>query len=215
MNDFSKKLVHPAKKARGLARQQRVIAAGLKLLKDHTLESLTMAQIAKEADCSVGNLYKRFANKDALLTVLLASVQDDLHKEFEAVFDAKTAGGEGLQGAVKPIVKFLVNLFARRGNLLRAIVMRQMNQPEVTHSLRAMRYEMMDQTYAVIAPLMIATLTAEEKRRRFEIFWQLIIGSLLEMLLNKAGPLHIDDADIVENLTRIAMANLVEDCYQS
>ncbi len=78
-----------------------------------------------------------------------------------------------------------------------------------------MRYEMVDQTYAVIAPLMIATLTAEEKRRRFEIFWQLIIGSLLEMLLNKAGPLHIDDADIVENLTRIAKANLMEERCQS
>ncbi len=124
MNDFSEKLVHPAKQARGLARQQRVIVAGLKLLQDNTLESLTMGQIAKEADCSVGNLYKRFANKDALLAVLLASIRDDLHKEFEAVFDAETAGSEGLQGAVKPIVKFLVNLFARRGNLLRAFVMR-------------------------------------------------------------------------------------------
>ena len=44
-----------------------------------------MVQVAREAGCSVGNLYKRFAGKDAFLNVLVDSVRQRLIGEIDAM----------------------------------------------------------------------------------------------------------------------------------
>lgn len=66
MNDLT------PKQKRGFETQQRTLEATLKLLDDRHFEEMTIADIADAAGMAVGNFYKRFKNKEALLPHLYA-----------------------------------------------------------------------------------------------------------------------------------------------
>lgn len=60
------------KQARSRESQQRILDATLALLEDRHFEAMTIADIAGHAGMAVGNFYKRFKNKEALLPHLYA-----------------------------------------------------------------------------------------------------------------------------------------------
>ena len=71
-----------------------------------SLDDLTMQDIAREAGCSVGNLYKRFPSKDDLLVVLVESATDEVTKRIAQHYSPKRKPPCDLPEAVHRIVAF-------------------------------------------------------------------------------------------------------------
>jgi AcrR family transcriptional regulator len=63
----------PKVASRGLndSRTYALYRAGLNLLADNDFDEVSISQIAKEAECSVGAFYERFLTKDAYLIFLI------------------------------------------------------------------------------------------------------------------------------------------------
>lgn len=70
--------VRPAMQARSRATRKRILKVLDRALKDQSIDSLTVADIARSAKSSVGAFYGRFADKAAAMDALYADRMDEL-----------------------------------------------------------------------------------------------------------------------------------------
>src|SRR3974390_3467406 len=69
--------VHPVRQTRGRRTRDRLLNAGQKLIAKHAVDALSVADIARAANCSVGSFYLRFRDKDAFVLALIAQYLSD------------------------------------------------------------------------------------------------------------------------------------------
>ncbi|WP_428267635.1 TetR/AcrR family transcriptional regulator [Haliangium sp.] len=69
--------LHPAKQARSRRTEERLLRAALVRLREVPFEDLTIRDLVTAAGSSVGAFYKRFRDKDGLLSALIAHLQED------------------------------------------------------------------------------------------------------------------------------------------
>lgn len=74
--------VPQALQARSRLTQDRIFAAGIRLLTGGGPEALTVAAVAGEAGVAVGSVYRRFGDKDRLLGAIQARFTEDFKAEF-------------------------------------------------------------------------------------------------------------------------------------
>lgn len=116
----------------------RLLRATRELLEDRVFEDLTIQQIATRAGCSVGTVYGRFRNKDAILPRLLEMHYEELEAETEATFDPEAWRASSLSDRVGLVVEFLVSVAIRQPGLIRTLVLRNYQRPEsIPVSIRA------------------------------------------------------------------------------
>jgi len=199
-------LVHPTHQARSRAQTERIIRAGLDLVREHNFAELRMEQIAERAGCSVGTLYKRFANKDALLEVLAMAARDDI------IVDAAPFGLDGpaaatsLDELIHTLVVFLVRNFRRHEGLLRALMVQQMLKPGTNMVLQETSQEIAAALSDAVRRFAPPDIDPETFQRRAQQAYQIAIGLLVNMVINAPGPIRLDDDGLVATLTAI-MAN--------
>lgn len=114
------------KQARSERTRQRILAAALALLADKHFEAITIADIARKADMAVGNFYKRFKNKEALLP--------HLYEEYNRRFQA-FAGRQRSPGAEEPgwraVIGLTVAFFQENKGLIRALHLHSRLNPDL------------------------------------------------------------------------------------
>ncbi|WP_433187508.1 TetR/AcrR family transcriptional regulator [Actinoallomurus sp. CA-150999] len=71
-----------AHQARSRETQNRIFAAGVRLLEEGGPEALTVSTVADAAGVSVGSVYRRFGDKEGLLLAIQARFTDELAAEF-------------------------------------------------------------------------------------------------------------------------------------
>src|SRR5262245_324974 len=84
--------VLPTKQIRSKATQDRLIAAGYRLLTTRDLDDLSVAEIAMAAGCSVGAFYLRFENKDAFFRALISHKFEEGRSMAQATFASDSEG---------------------------------------------------------------------------------------------------------------------------
>jgi len=110
----------PASQARSRATRDKLVAALDRLLREKDFESITIADLAREAGLAVGTVYRRFENKDAFIPVIFELYRDRL--------DAYTTGPgrldidpeDGLRASLHAIIRSAWGFLKREGHLLRA-----------------------------------------------------------------------------------------------
>ncbi len=129
--------INQPKQQRSRDTLDRLLRATRELLEETVFEDLTIQQIATRAGCSVGTVYGRFKNKDAILPRLLEMHYEELEAEAEEAFEPGRRGVP-LEDRVALVVRFLVSLAARQPGLIRALVLRNYQKPQsIPQSIRA------------------------------------------------------------------------------
>ncbi len=201
-------LILPAKQSRSRARQTRIIEAGLELLHQQKFEDITMEQLALRANCSVGTLYKRFRDKEALLRVLTAEAVRDTLQDLDTDLARALTKSDTLSVALWDIINFLVNLFRHREMLILAIFKRQFDDPQATAALMATRMAVVDTALAKILAMRPRGMTAADFSWRFRVGMQLVIGALINAIQNRPGPLMLEDDAIIDEFAEYLIARL-------
>jgi AcrR family transcriptional regulator len=199
-------LILPARQPRSLARQTGIIHAGLELLKTRSFEELTMEQMAKHADCSVGTLYKHFRNKAALLQVLTEAAISEIFEVMERNITEGIGADDTFEAALRSIVEFLVDLFRRRQSLLREVFHRQYSNREVMGKLKATRSQIVGVALAKTLPLRPLGFSEAEYGRKFRIGMQMAVGTLNNAVQTNPGPLTLDDDEFINELSGMLLA---------
>ncbi len=126
--------VPPGLQARSRLTQDRIFAAGTRLLEDGGPEALTVAAVAAAAGVAVGSVYRRFGDKDRLL----AAIQARFTKDFRAEFRQRVAD-TGLTTASRPdevivaAVTGVAETFRHHAPLMRVFMLLGTRNPAVFH----------------------------------------------------------------------------------
>jgi AcrR family transcriptional regulator len=119
-------LVPPALQARSRATQDRIFAAGTRLLEDDGVEALTVAGV------SVGSIYRRFGDKERLLSAIQVRFTQDFRAEFEArVTGAPLSDDAAPADLVAAAVTGMANTYRAHAPLLRVFILLGMRQAAV------------------------------------------------------------------------------------
>jgi AcrR family transcriptional regulator len=188
--------VLPTKQQRSRDTRDRLLAAGYRLVEESDFDAMPVAAIAAQAGCSVGAFYFLFADKDSFLRALVAAMLEHGRAEVPALLQAADA-----VDPAATVVRLLVASFRRRPGLLRSALRRSMEDPAVWAPLREQGRFVADQLVAALARHQGRKLTkAAEQRTRFA--FQMVMGTLVNALVNQPGPLQLGDARLEEELLR-------------
>ncbi len=183
-----------------MQRQRAILDAGRRLLRDVPYDTLRMEQIASEAGCSVGTLYQRFKDKDALLDLILEEVVAELDQVITEQLSVGAMRSLSPTQGVAHVVAITHGFLIANQGLLRAIMARQLRQPDAVSPLQQAGARMVTQSYDTLLALHDG-FAERVDAARYQFAMQTLIGTLNNAIINRPGPYQIEDPEFVSNLS--------------
>jgi AcrR family transcriptional regulator len=187
---------------RSLATRERIVAAAEWAFAEKGYEGARMSDIARRAGCSVGAVYFRFADKDALFFAIVESFRAATRERLPVLAASSFADP---QAVIAAFVAAAANQAREHRGLFRAIV-----EHGFDHSLA------MDMMFSIRDELQAFLETALGKFGRkyadlsftVRMMSQMVYGFLLTGVLNDRAPTRLDEARTIAELTAALSAYL-------
>jgi AcrR family transcriptional regulator len=122
----------PALQARSRLTQDRIFAAGTRLLENGGPEALTVAAVAAVAGVAVGSVYRRFGDKERLLGAIQAQFTEDFRAEFrQRVADTGLTAATPPDQIIAAAVTGVSETFRAHASLLRVFMLLGTRNPAI------------------------------------------------------------------------------------
>jgi AcrR family transcriptional regulator len=118
---------------------ERLLTAAIAVIEEKGLAAVTIPDVAAAAGLSTGSVYRRFADKDALIRAALLQVLEDSQEANRANLPTDKFQGRRLDEALHAIGRALVAQFRHHTGLLKALDQFIENQADVEFRERAVR----------------------------------------------------------------------------
>ncbi|HZB93042.1 MAG TPA: TetR/AcrR family transcriptional regulator [Stellaceae bacterium] len=199
--------VNPARQKRSREMSEALLEAGQRLLLRHSLAELSVEQLCGSIGASVGAFYSRFQSKEAYFHAL-------------QLLACRRAGawlaGEGAAErlAEAPLSEICRVIAAGSVAWMQAYegVVRAALQHAGTHPARWTPFKELGQrTLLHWRPLLLRRLRRGSRRRQERAVgfaFQLLFGTLVNIVLNDPGPLSLADRELPDYLARAMAASL-------
>jgi len=123
--------MRPVRQARSQETLERLLDSTESLLVNKGFEGVTVAEIAARAGLSVGAVYSRFRDKDAVLQCLMDRFVAQAKSTADATLDIDRWQGACSEEIVSEFIVFLVEIHRERIGILRELVARARNTAPV------------------------------------------------------------------------------------
>lgn len=120
----------PTVQERGRNSLERLLAAAEQVLESPGLESATVPAIAARAGMSVGNVYKRFPDKDSLISAVYDRFFSDAFAANEFALDPAKWEGIPTTDVVSTLVTGMIEGYRNRRPLIRALLLYAQTHPD-------------------------------------------------------------------------------------
>ena len=181
----------PASQARSRELRRRLVEAGERVFAREGYEGARLADIAAEAGCSVGAVYFRFKDKDALFFAIAEAFAEESGRTFADLL-ADVASLPQAE-VVRMFVTEMARVHQEHRGLLRAIVEHGFAHPLAMEIVFRVRDQVADRLEATLygdaspgASLPVRVMT------------QMVYGFLLTATLNERAPTRGDPAAVAE-----------------
>lgn len=182
---------------RGQVTYRALLEAGLTLLQEEELESITVADITRKAGYSVGAFYTRFHSKDEFFEALVLHHLETRTEELIALFARLP-----LERLASDYVVNLVNYYWPRRRFWRAVLHRCMRDPDFWEPIRQ-RWHVHSGRFIERVVEEIKRPLTEGEERRINFAFQVSLGTVNSMLIYRTGPVAIGQQAFVEELSRV------------
>lgn len=184
------------KQQRGRKTYAALVEAGFKLLAEKEFESISIAELARTAGSSVGGFYARFRSKDEFLEAMVAH-----HLEHRTRHRDRLLATTSDDRLVNALIEDLVTSYWTRRRFWRSALIRSIRDPQFWEPIR--------QHGRAYADLLIERITRSAKRPLTEaerlsvsFAFQVALGTINNAILNRPGPIFIEQDLFIENLAR-------------
>lgn len=110
---------------------ERVVNATEKLLRSKVGAEFTLADVSREAGVSVGGIYGRFHNREALIRAVQVRTNERMDEEFSATLaEIRSRDADG-ETRIRELTAAIAGLMQRHGPTIRAIVQASFSDPVV------------------------------------------------------------------------------------
>jgi AcrR family transcriptional regulator len=173
-----------------------LIATGFQLLKKREFDSITVADLSQSAGYSVGAFYSRFRSKDEFFDALVAHHLINRNARLEHLYS--TLQNDDL---IDELIKDMVHYLWINRNFWRAALVRGMRDPEFWAPIRQSGHDLANKVVARLSEQANRPLTElEETNVRFA--FQITLGTINNTIINRPGPIFMNQRLFVEKLTR-------------
>ena len=186
----------PVKQNRSQKTRDRLLAAGFKLLRRKDFDQLSVADIARAADCAVGSFYQRFFDKDQYFFALAELRREQSRAKLENWYD-----GVKLGSLVERAVEREFSFVLEHPDFWRAALRRATTDPDFWEEFRALGRKSVDRFIEVYGGLLGRSLKPEEQER-IRFAFQMVRGTMNNTLINRPGPLSLEDAGFRRQIER-------------
>lgn len=130
-------LAHPTRQARSRKMVERLLAAARDVLAHEGLAAATVPRIARKAGVSVGAVYRRFPDKDALMRAVHDQVTRVAGELNRAMLDPERWEGVPPEDIARSVVHGMTVSYLRSRGLLRALLLYARTHPDPRFRRRA------------------------------------------------------------------------------
>jgi AcrR family transcriptional regulator len=192
------------KQARSAETLERILDAAEEILIEKSFDDASLHEIASRAGVTIGAIYARFRDKDALL----GELERRMHIDFDAFTDDDTApehwAGKTFQEALRERHRALVGVYKRHRGVGRALVLRSRVDPALKRRLDRLNARNLPRAAKNFAQWGRITHPEPEKALRFA---NLAVRSLCRevILFGEGWPdgKGVPESVLVDELTRL------------
>jgi AcrR family transcriptional regulator len=186
----------PVKQSRSQKTRDRLLAAGFKLLRRKDFDQLSVADIARAANCAVGSFYQRFFDKDQYFFALAEMRREQSRSQLDEWYD-----GVKLGSIVERAIKRELGFVLEHPDFWRAALRRGTTDPAFWEEFRTLGRTSVDRFIETYGKLLRRSISADEQER-IRFAFQMVRGTMNNTLINQPGPLSLEDAGFRRQIER-------------
>jgi AcrR family transcriptional regulator len=199
--------VRAAKQSRSQAKHRALLEAGRRLLDQHDLGTLSVAQLTRDAGMSVGSFYSRFEDKDAWFAELLRVTGEQALQDTRALLSGARFARASHARKAALIVGHIVAIHREHRGIFRAAHSDPARSQLYWPQLHAYGQRLADAVYQALA-LHLQHLPPAQRRLRVGIALQLVFGTLVNAVLHNPGPIGLHDKRMESELSRVFLGTV-------
>jgi AcrR family transcriptional regulator len=197
-SEFDLPGVTPSRQKRSRETTAALLQAGAELLNTRSLAELSIEVLCRKVDVTVGAFYSRFESKDAYFNALMALAARDGERRVSEMANA-ARGDADLATRCRQLVGGVIGWMRAHEGVLRAALQHDDNRPDSWSPFKALARANTERAIPLLLPAMGKGRRAA-KSRAIAFGFQVVLGTLVNAILNDPGPLSLHDKELKERL---------------
>lgn len=191
--------VTPSRQQRSRETTAALLKAGAEMLRTHSLGELSIEVLCRQVGATVGAFYSRFESKDAYFNALVElAARDGAGRLSRMKEDGRLAEAD-LAGRSRLLVRGTIGWIRNHEGVLRAALQHDNTRPDRWSIFKALaRTNVADATPILLGAMGPGNKAA--KTRAIAFGFQVVLGTLVNAVLNDPGPLSIHDREMEDRL---------------
>ena len=187
--------VTPSRQKRSRETTAALLLAGAELLRTRSLAELSIDALCKKVGATVGAFYSRFESKDAYFNALIELAARDGEHMLAGMSGDAALKDAGLAERCQFLVSGIIGWIRKHEGVLRAALQHDDTRPDRWTTFKGLARA----TTARATPLLLPAMgkgREDAKTRAIAFGFQVVLGTLVNAILNDPGPLSIHDREI-------------------
>ncbi|MFB9267177.1 TetR/AcrR family transcriptional regulator [Bradyrhizobium erythrophlei] len=197
--DFDLPGVTPSRQKRSRETTLALLQAGAELLRTRSLAELSIEALCGQVGATVGAFYSRFESKEAYFNALIALAAQDGARHLAAIDRNGPLTERGLEDRCRAIVSGVVGWIRTHEGVLRAALQHDNTRPDKWTTFKALARATTERATPLLLPAMGKGRKAA-KTRAIAFGFQVVLGTLVNAILNDPGPLSIRNREMEKRL---------------
>jgi AcrR family transcriptional regulator len=197
--DFDLPGVTPSRQKRSRETTTALFEAGADLLRTHSLAELSIDALCKKVGATVGAFYSRFESKEAYFNALMALAARDGENRLSRMKQDQRLTEADLAGLSRLLVRGTIGWIRNHEGVLRAALQHHDTRPGRWSTFKDLARANVANATPVLLRVMGPGRKAA-KTRAIAFGFQVVLGTLVNAILNNPGPLAIHDGELEDRL---------------
>jgi len=196
--------VTPSRQQRSRETTAALLAAGAEMLRTHSLAELSIEALCRQVGATVGAFYSRFESKEAYFNALMALAARDGENRLSRMKQDQRLTEADLAGLSRLLVRGTIGWIRNHEGVLRAALQHDDTRPDRWSTFK----DLARANVANATPILLRVMgpgRKAAKTRAIAFGFQVVLGTLVNAILNNPGPLAIHDGELEDRLAGCMM----------
>ena len=191
--------VTPSRQQRSRETTAALLKAGAEMLRTRSLAELSIEMLCRQVGATVGAFYSRFESKDAYFNALIELAARDGAGRLSRMKDDGRLAEADLAERSRLLVRGTTGWIRSHEGVLRAALQHDDTRPDRWSAFKTLaRANVADAT-----PILLGAMGPGNKAAKTRVIafgFQVVLGTLVNAILNDPGPLSIHDREMEDRL---------------
>jgi AcrR family transcriptional regulator len=191
--------VTPSRQKRSRETTLALLQAGAELLRTRSLAELSIETLCAKVGATVGAFYSRFESKEAYFNALIVLAARDGESRLEQMRRDGVPKGARLDDLCRFLVTGIVTWIRRHEGVMRAALQHDDTRPDKWTTFKGLARTTTGRATPLLLPVM-GKGRKGAKTRAIAFGFQVVLGTLVNSILNDPGPLSLHDKEMEQRL---------------